>query len=68
MKLCKDCKWFEKSSVGDEYNKCTFGPRRYSRWEFCSLERVEGFIWCRLMRSCGRSGRRFKPKQDGSKT
>ena len=67
-KLCINCRWVELSHNGD-YHKCNApknlkvdlvagGPSR--RWQLCSTHRIDGWLECRMMRTCGQGARWFE--------
>lgn len=74
MNLCKDCKFCERSVIGEVtpdyyFAKCTRRkndidlvsgdiPKR-----FCSSERLGGGLWPYLDGSCGKQGRFFEPME-----
>lgn len=69
-KLCKDCKYVDKTEAYDAtYWKCN-APQNLlpvgdstRRWIYCDTMRKEGFLFSWLTNMCGKSGRWFEPKE-----
>lgn len=69
MKLCVDCKWFEKGAAEDGYcNRPTgavnpiTGGRQKHEWRMASTHRGIPYILALLWNSCSVGGRFWEPK------
>jgi hypothetical protein len=75
MKQCKDCNW---CGIEDGWNwnpaaasRMCYSPENIDhemvsaskKWrKRCYFQRADGFIFCRLMKTCGKEGRWFQAK------
>jgi hypothetical protein len=69
MKLCKDCKHYNNGHCVAPQNMTCIDPvtgERMPEWLWmCVGHRTgafTGWVWCRLMGLCGKSGRWFEQK------
>lgn len=75
MRLCKDCKYSEQDAIDKKLNfyRC-IAPQNMEkpdavdgsqkpRWKWCDLHRKEGRFLSFVLRTCGRRGRWFEPKE-----
>ena len=76
VRRCEDCVWSRISNPNyPEYMKCAAPQNNDNgdliargaytpRWFMCHTHREDGFIGCRILRTCGREGRWFSSKND----
>ena len=69
MKLCKDCKFFSNSirpTCGKTISRVTGEPLDiYDGWRGnADLQREDNWLSCRIMKTCGKEGRWWEPKEE----
>ena len=67
MKLCKDCKHckYDQCDAPKNLNhidRVSGGTKR--RWSSCSLHLEDGVLTSFMLKTCGKRGRWFEPKDD----
>lgn len=68
--ICLNCKWCQPFELNRELSKCAHptgtsvvtGAAGKHRFEYCNVQRNDGWFWCRFLKTCGKEGRFFEVK------